>query len=234
LATYSEIQDRVERRLIDLPAAVLAEVPDLVNKAHREIQRRHNFKVMRATQSNTTLVDTRTLVTAIPSDFKQLRSKPWFVSNEGFRKEIGIAPDELALAREFETDDDGEPEFILEPACDDDTCVSEKWEVWPLPDGNSDYDDGEYRLVIPYWKYLPAYSADADSDWFSVNADWYITFKATAEGFFVDWDEQRGAFWEQKATNELSQLILASKHDILAPIDTLVPHRGAHAPQLKA
>ncbi|KKK91371.1 hypothetical protein LCGC14_2713670, partial [marine sediment metagenome] len=33
MPTFQTLQDRVTRRVIDLPASVTAEVPDLVNKA---------------------------------------------------------------------------------------------------------------------------------------------------------------------------------------------------------
>lgn len=236
MATYSELQTRVQRRLIDLPAAVLAEVPDLINEALREIQRRHNFKVMEAVSSTyTTSVGVRTLSAVIPTDWKEARDRPYLVEDDDFDyvRELQWGPNKNAIIRRFANLDEGAPEFLLDPlrAAADGAGT---FEVWPLPDGNSDYDDGEYRIIVPYWKFLPALSGSSDSNWFTINAERFLIYKATADGFFVDWDEQRAAFWEQKAANELSQMILHDKHTQLAPIDTLVPYRGAKTPQLGA
>lgn len=228
MATFLELKERVKRRLIDLPAAVLTEVPDLVNKGLRELQRRHNFQVMEALQATTTLVSTRAMVGVVPTDFKELRDRPFTTDDTGYNRELVIAPSRNALIRNWEADDEGAPTALLRSE------GGTSWDVWPLPDGNSDYTNGEYRISIPYWKYLPKLVADGDTNWFTTEGEWFIVALATAEGFWLDWDEERATVWEQRGASQLAQIILADKHQRLGGMDTFVPYKDAHAPQLRA
>lgn len=233
MPTYLQLQDRVKRRVIDLPAAVTAEVPDLINEAMRELQDDHNFKVMEEeTSVVTTTLATRALTT-IPTDFKELRLRPYRLDDQlGQMEELGIAPNRNALLRWFDNEEDGFPQWLLDP--DRAAAGTGSFEVWPLPDGNSDYGDGEYRIVIPYWKYLPALSASGDTNWFTTAGPAYrfLIFKATAEAFFLDWDENRGAVWEQKAAAEKAKAIKQDKMLALGGHDTFVPYKGVYEAQL--
>src|SRR5690606_23628102 len=82
MATFSELQTRVQRRVIDLPAAVQAEVPTLINEAMKQLQRRHNFKVMEKVASFTTVAGTQVLG-AVPSDWKEWRDFPFYTEELG-------------------------------------------------------------------------------------------------------------------------------------------------------
>lgn len=219
--------------MIDLPSAVVAEVPDLINEAMRELQDDHDFKVMEAETSTLVTVEGTRNLAAIPSDFKKLRDRPYRISNTGKVDELGIAPSRNALQRRFETDEEGFPMWLLDPTRN--SAGAANFEVWPLPDGNSDYSDGEYRIVVPYWRYVPALVNPGDTNWFTTTppAYRYLLFKATAEAFFLDWDEQRGAVWEQKAAAERAKAIKADKLLVLGGHDTLVPYKGVYEAQLK-
>lgn len=228
MATFSEIQDRVTRRVIDTPAAVVAEVPALINKALKDIQRVHNFRVMEAeTSALVTVTGQRLLDDARASDWKEWRDKPYRLDEDpAYPHEMGWAPNRQALLRYWANDDDGAPMWLLD--------TPDGVEVWPLPDGLSDFAGGEYRIYIPYWAYLADLSDSNTSNWFTLNADYYLAYKATAEAFWLDWDEERASVWEQKAKNEQDKVILADKQQRLAQVDTLVPYwKGAHEPQLK-
>ncbi len=79
MADFWTLQTRVQRRVIDLPASVISEVPDLINEAIRDLQDSHNFHVMRTLTEETTAAATRALL-AKPALFKQLRGRPFYTS----------------------------------------------------------------------------------------------------------------------------------------------------------
>jgi hypothetical protein len=102
--------------------------------------------------------------------------------------------------------------------------------VFPIPDGNSDYDDGEYRVSIPYWKYLPQLSASSDTDWFTDTGDTTIIYMAVADAFFADHDEANAITWSARAKNELKDLIQLDKENTMGEVTSLVYHTGALMP----
>lgn len=232
MATYSEIQTRVTRRVIDLPAAVTAEVPALVNEAIRKLERMHNFRVMRATVDFTTTEGTRSVGT-LPLNWKEWRDEPYYTEDLGRIRELGVAEsaNEVKLAFGVDEIDDGEPEVILisDPS---DEAGAMTVHVYPLPDGNSDYSDGEYRLTLPYWKFLADLSGSGDTNWFTVNADDYIYRQATADAFALNWDREKSDWWQERADAKANEVILTAKKQATAGTDVLVMHKGARGPHL--
>ncbi len=202
MPTFQTLQDRVTRRVIDLPAAVTAEVPDLINKALRTLQEFHNFKVMETeTAQLTTTVATRPLSAAIPANFKEFRGLPYLVKDDGSTRDLLLAAHRAAALDVFplnDPNDKGEPKLVLDPEPTDDTGAR-TLQVFPFPDGLSDWSGGEYRVVVPHWRYVAVLSDGTDENWFTSNAEWYLTFQATAEAFYLDWDEARGQLWETRA-----------------------------------
>lgn len=220
MATFSELQARVSANVIDLPDAVQNAIPTFVQEAYRKAQTVHNWFVMRATASFTTTLDQRLLASA-PADFKEWRDKPFAVDNLGGSWELGIADDERALLTIYGRQDTGRPYFL---ALDDpDLFGVQPFNVWPLPDGISDYPDGEYRIVVPYWRYLPVLADGADHNWLTDSLPQYIVFLATQEAFGMDWDEERMIVYTQKASRELQDALHADKVKQLSGMDTLVP-----------
>lgn len=237
MATFLQLQNRVKTRLIDLPSAVEAEVPTLVNSAIREIEDRHHFKVMEATTGQlTTTINTRTLSSAVPSDFKSLRGKPYLVENTGFTKPLLVTTAQENALDAYDvsgTIDVGQPEVIVDPYFSDENSTR-TWEVYPAADGNSDWSDGEYRVVIPYWRYLTDLSADGDTNWFTTNAVEFILRWATAEGFFLNEEEERAAVWFQRAEQQVATVVKADKLYRLGATDHIAIQHGANAPRLRA
>lgn len=234
MATYTEIQTRVTRRLIDLPTAVSTEVPALVNKAMRELQKRHNFDVQRAeTGLTSTTVSTR-VVDSVPSDWKEVRRRPYYVTDLGNVVPLIWAPSRSEAVDYFTYDDAndiGPPQLIAMGLPT--TAGARNFEVWPYPDGASDYDDGEYQINIPYWRYLSDLSSGSDTNWFTVNAEDYLYAQAVAEGFKLDWDWENAALWEQQAAKEFALVVQTDKKQTLALVETMVPHKGARTPRLE-
>ena len=237
MATFTQIQDRVKRRVIDLPASVTTEVPALINEAMRRLQRKHNFKVMETeTAILTTTIALRTLSTAaVPSNFKEMRGSPYLITESGGFKDL-LHPDQRASAmREYSVSDvnaEGEPRLIVDGEPSD--LNVRNWAVYPFPDGNSDFANGEYRIVIPYWRYLPILVINSDANWFTADAEEYLVYRATAEAFALNWDEERMAIWTQKAADERVEVIKTDKKTRLAGVDTLVPHLDVHGSRLRS
>ena len=227
MADFAALQTRVKRRVIDLPSSVTTEVPDLIREAIRELEDFHNFRVMRTSVDATTVEGTRKLVTT-PSDFKSFRGRAYLTSDLGIMKEIVIAPNIQAALKRFgvgTADDRGAPKALL--VSEETEAGGSDIDVYPLPDGLSDYSDGDYRVTVPYWRYLTALSADGDTNWFTVNAIQWILAKATAEAFALNWDLAREAQWLAKAAVGRGLVMNLDKRIWLGGFDTLVPHRGA-------
>ena len=224
---FAALQTRVKRRVIDLPTAIVTEVPDLINEAIREIEDLHNFRVMRTSVDATTVEGTRKLVSK-PSNFKAFRGRPYFTSDLGIVTEMTIAPNIQAALKRYgvgTTDDRGTPKVLLEG--EETEAGGSNIDVYPLPNGLSDYDNGDYRLTVPYWRYLAALSSDSDTNWFTVNAIPWVINKAVAEAFALNWDLAREAQWQAKAFVAQVAVLKLDKRTWLGGLNTLVPHRGA-------
>ena len=223
MASFQDIQDRVERRVIDLPSAVTAEIPGLINRAMRRLQDRHDFKVMETeTAQLVTTVATHTLAT-VPSNFKSFRNKPYEVENDGETRRLLLVQDREEVLKLFplsDTTDTGAPRLILDAEVTNDVG-DRSFEVYPFTDSNSDWSNGEYRIVIPYWRYLTELSAGVDTNWFTVHGEDYLVFMSTAEAFYLDWDENRGSMWEQRALVPERDVTKIDKMNRLGAVDVL-------------
>lgn len=233
--TYLDIQTEVRQNIIDLPTTVTNRVPSLINRAMKEMQQRHNFQVMASTLQLNTTLDTRTLG-SLPADFKEWNKgaggQAFWLSDAGAWTKVTFASQTAARLAFDEVLDSGSP-VILVQSDPSDIAGGATLSVYPLPDGNSDYSDGEYRLYIPYWKYLAALSANGDTNWFTVNADEYLIHQATAYGFLADWDEERFGIWRQIAEEKYDKAVKADKRFAVSGLDTLVPHMDVYAPGLR-
>lgn len=232
MATFAELQTQVQRRVIDLPSAVQQEVPSLINKAIRSLQNGHNFKVMEKTVSFTTVAGQR-LLGSVPADWKEINGFPFSVPDLGRVRQMTLAANDQGPNTAWDKDDEGYPLVLwIGDTTDDDGTY--KFEVWPLPDGLSDYTDGEYRITIPYYRFLPALSDGGNTNWFTANGEEFIVAQATSDAFSLDWDEQRMAVWAQLAAGKKAEVVKLDKLQRLAGVGTLVPHyQGVLTPQLR-
>lgn len=229
MATFGELQTEVQNNVIDLPDTVAASVPSLIQRAIRKLESKHNFFVMKAYVEYTTASLTRVLG-ARPDDWKELRETPYYIGADGHVTEIQIVSRRDALR---DLDDElelgGPPKYLVES--EESEGGTGNFEVWPVSDSNSDWDDGEYRIVVPYWKRTTALSANDESNWFTVNAEEYLIARATAYGFIKDWDEARADFWMERAKEEYNDILLLDKYRWLAAGDVLVPHLDQYEPR---
>ena len=226
---YLQLQEEVQRNVIDLPTAVQNGVPSFINRAMKTLQSRHNFKVMEAEVDHTTTVATRTLNATMPTRFKEWRLEPFVLSEDGVWYEISFE-NITAIRRYYGEEDEGVPKFLHEAEPSTEAFVN-AIHVYPLPDGNSDYDNGEYRISIPYYAYVTPLAASGDSNWFTTNAEEWLIFQATAEAFFTDWDENRGAIWTQRAASKMDEVKMQDKRYRLSGVREIIPHwQGARKP----
>ena len=230
MATYAELQDQVAGIIIDTPTVVLNQIPQFIKEAVREVQTKHNFRVMQAVSSVYTTTAETTLLATVPTDFKEYRGRPYLINASGGTSPLSVVQDAQQAVQAYGTDAGGEadtdtlvgrPRAITQLPTDN--LGGAAFHVWPLPDELSLYDNGNYRIVIPYWKYLPALSSGADTNWFTLNAEEWIKYKAAATAFWADHDEERGTFWEQRAAKQFKDIIIRDKYAALAGFNTLVP-----------
>lgn len=227
---FGELQDRVDAILIDAPAAVTTAIPSLINGAMRFLQRQHNYYIMRASQEYTTTEGTRVLGAA-PSNFKEIRGQAQETRQFGEPRALVWSPTKRDAERGFGVVSDLDIGYPLVLFRSDPTneAGASNLEVYPLPDGNSDYDDGEYRIRLYYWKYLAALSAEADTNWFTVNAQDWIVYRAAADGFGMDWDEEREAKFMARAAAELAEVKRMDKLAQVAGIESMAPFANVRA-----
>lgn len=224
MPTFAALKTRVENYLLDLPSETQALVGEWINKALREGEERHNFRHMEAEAAFTTVTGQRSLGTK-PSDWKEARTAPWLLFNDGESREIAWAASASDMVRTYavgDAEDEGRPEFVLETAAG--------FEVYPFPDGQADYPDDEYRVNIPYWARTADLAADADTNWWTDEASWYLTYAAVAEGMIFNREEERAQTYILKAENELQREIRLDKRSRLPRRLTLTPRADVYAP----
>lgn len=236
---FLALQTEVRTNIIDLPTAVTNLVPSFINRAMKELQNKHNFKVMETGTGILSTVENTRLLAVVPDNFKEYRGKPIEISAMGGVRELGIAADFQSATLDFGSELGGEavlatltgrPEVIFrqEPSSD---AGGTSFHVYPLPDGNSLYANGEYRIAIPFWKYVIPLAANESFNWFTNNAEEWLIFQATAHGFFADWDEERAAGWIQRAALKLQEVVALDKRLRVSAVDTLIPHADVLGPR---
>lgn len=189
MATFSALTARVKEIVNDNTQVVLDNAGNYVNKAIRKIQERNNYRIMRTTATLTTTVSTRqisTLATSF-SDIKEFRETPYILHGDGTTEYIAFAQARDQIIGAFDwtnSAEQGAPRALM---WDDDDTIK----VFPYPDGNSLNGDGEYRIVVPYWKYLPDLTG-VETNWFSVNMSQAIEYYGAALAFYDNFDEGHG------------------------------------------
>lgn len=209
MVDFSTIQTRVNNRVIDLPKTVQVEIPDLINRAIRKAQEKHNFRIMEAEEPQTTGTEVR-LLGDVPSDWKEKRARPYLrIGQDG---ELGTDIIDWSSSKEdmlkrFQLDDttnSGRPIFIQL------ANAGTTFHVWPFPDGNSQWDNGLYRVVLPYWKFFKSLGG-ANTNWFTDNMEDYIVNQATAEAMMLNWDAENAAKWFLLASDEFRRGVRLDK-----------------------
>lgn len=228
MTTFLDLKTRVGRRLIDAPAAVTAEVPILINDVIADLQRDHKFWEAKKTFATTTTEGSHILPT-LPTDWGDFREQTSYYTTElgDSRRIVQTKSAQEIAIRWNNTVDIGEPRMILLQE-----GIPATASVFPLPDGNSDWSDGEYRIFIPYWSIVPALVADNATNWLTDLAATYIIAEATRQGFLLDWDEQRADVWATEAATQKRTLMLADKTKWLSGAEPMVPYLDVFEPKI--
>lgn len=174
---FESLQNLLQRRIEPYaPAgdgALWRELPGAINRAIRHAQDFYNFPGTEATWSAVTTPLTRQLA-SFPADWKSPRGFPRLKDNttNGW-EELEWLPDEQEATRRWGDStvlDTGRPIGLLYVAG---VGVS----VYPFPDALSDYGDGDYRITVPYYKYLPTLTTGSSANLFTTQV---------AEQFVID------------------------------------------------
>jgi hypothetical protein len=243
MTAFSDLQAEVLTNIIDLPTVIQNSVGKYINRAQKRAQIDHNFKIMEGlyevfTQVNSRIIQSTAPPTqtnfAVPLTFKEFRRDPWFLKNDGSITRMILANKREDIWKSIDEQDINFP-MVLVHATETDTLGNGNFWVYPLPDGNSDYTDGEYRVKVPVWVYLASYVNTGDQDWFSNNADIFLVFKATQYGFMANWDWQNAALWGKMAEDEWKTVMKRDKMLRLSTgSETFVPlHHGVNSPRLQ-
>ena len=227
--TFEELQTEVQSWLLDLPSGASTRVPGWINKAIRDAEERHNFLCMEATIAATQTVDQTRLLVAKPSNWKEHRGDPYRVNQDGSNTPIKWAASEQDMVNTYASTtpaegnptpvDEGAPRYLLERETQID--------VYPLPDTESEWTNGNYRVVVPYWKYLADLSQDADENFFTEQAPYYCIWKAVELGLKWNRDE-RAQSYALDAEREFKKLVRKDKLSRLPDRLALAVHKGVY------
>lgn len=225
----AEIKAEVESWLLDLPNGATQRVQGWVNEAIREACKRYNFRQMEATASYETVEHARELG-AKPADWKENRELPYYIRQDGSTREIEWAPSESDMVRTYAIDppqegnqapiDEGAPRWLYERP---DTI-----DVYPFPDAKADWDDGNYRIIVPYWRYPEALAEDEDENFLTIEAPFYVIFKAVEMGFKWNRDTTNAAQFAVEAEMQFKRLERADKLSKFPDRINLAVHTGAY------
>lgn len=212
-------RQRVQEYVIDLPSETVGLIDSWINKAIRTAEERYNFRYMADVLSSTTVEGERKLDDK-PGLWKEAGSAPWLQRDDGSNRELEWAPSKSEMVRDFaveDPDDKGSPRAILETA--------DELRVFPFPDGESDYTDGEYRVRTPYWRFSEVLSSNEDTNALMTAAPWFVVYYAVSEALIFNRDEARGGAYASKAEQEFVKARLVDKRSRLPDRMTLVPRR---------
>ena len=223
----SELQTHVENYVLDITPGITSLIPIWLNEAVRKAATRHNFQFMKAEAAAETSEGERQLL-ARPARWKERRARPWLLRQDGSVREIEWAPTQSEMIRMYgqaapaegsqNPIDDGRPRYLLEEL----SHIT----VFPFPDNKADWDDGNYRVYIPYWELPASMESNSDTNYIAQHAPFYLIYSAASSGFFYNRDEERGNMYMQKAEREFRQLRTEDKLAQMIDRPTLVPKPG--------
>lgn len=231
--TFLDLQNRVKERVIDLPPTVQANIPLLVNEAILSAQRKYNFRSMEGSQLMVSTVGSLTPTNNVIPNFKEYFDKGPYTMRflvKAHRYVTATGPD-AALAALADINNPSEPRYLINSV---DINGNYSFTLAPYPDNLSDWPDGNYRIVVPYYAFTSTLVNDSDANWFTNFMYDYIYREATGHAFGLDWDYQSMAVWLQQADVKYQEAVKADKKSRLASVDALVPMwQGANQPQVR-
>lgn len=190
--TRATIRARVERIV---GTAIAATVNDAIMDAHREAQRRHNWRFMEA--STTINVTEGASTFALPADFKQ-EMNPEMSDDDGtgYRRMQKILKNGIESR---DTDDEGRP--LL-------------YRIWAGVGNIYAKADDDYTFPLEYYAWLPSLTADSGVEIYTTANNSlldeirpFIEFRAIAAGLRRLGKDDRANLYDALAESKLSELI---------------------------
>ncbi len=228
--TFLEMRDEVEATVIDVPARTRALIPQYINSALRTLQVRRVFHVMETRIDVNTVVGQRELV-VVPENFRSLLGEAVAINDLGGWKPVHIAPSAHEVLRRWGPLSEGSPDTLVIANDPSDELGGSVVQIYPLPDGRSDYQDGEYRLQIPYARYLAPLVDDGDRNWLTIYGHRFIVYTAVSLAFLANENYDRADVWRAEANRHFNEIKQADTARRIAHVDVLVPHGGGYAPR---
>lgn len=214
----TQILARISANVLDLPTEVQHNVEAYMQSSILSLELLHNFSCMRAelvyvTSSTPALGANQThVIGQIPAGWKAPRGLPYYVMYIGTVQQLEWLPEREYVYRSWNAADInqvGAPCSLLigeaqnltipDPSNPDFSATNLNIEVYPFPDGSSDWADGNYRIHTPYWSYLTIPNKDSDTNWFCQNAFEFIIAAATQACYEAASLAQASTYWSSKA-----------------------------------
>lgn len=195
MATLGQIRTRVRNLIIDDNAEVVSEIDAYVRKAQVEAEDRRGLRVLEASHTEAVAEDGDTITK--PADWNGIRTGPYLVSAEfpklwleslSFEQYVEMGDTLVAGAPSYYSDHTDATIYLL-PAAD---AVTES----PF----------HYPVIVPYWKRLDVLTDDADTNWFTVDAEDYLVWRAGSLAFEFNRDFEPAAHYQQKSLGEYKRL----------------------------
>ena len=227
---FNDLISNVAKYLLDTPEDTTDLIPVWVNQAVEDAENRHNFRHMERTLAIVTTPNVREQVD-VPALYKESRSDPFLIRNDGAVDEINWAPSRSDMIRQYGDDpaiDIGSPQFILE-IFDGSEDVTE-FHSYPFPDTQSLYGDGNYRLNLPYYALSAAMVDGSDSNFITNKSQFYVIYRATHYGMLFNRDEARAIVYATQAEQQYQILKRVDKKGRVRRRDELTISLGANQP----
>ena len=219
-SSSTDLIDDAKAYLIDVPAATDSRVQGWLENAALWLETRHNFRHMEASVEYVTTPGQRALNQSPESDWKEARGEPWLHTDSGGSVLLDwMASEHQArqLYSEDDPDEDGTPRFVLE-------VQTGLFEVFPLPDSDSNWNDGNYRVNIPYW----SFTEDSDNILDNNEFYWMVLFRGVSEGMIFNREEERAELFRQKSEELFRQFVGRDKRSRIPPRPTVAPQLGVY------
>lgn len=222
MATLGEIKAEVKRIVEEDLTELTSEITTHVNRAQRAIEDMCSFRVQHA--ASVMQVTRSELVYELPTDFVSIRNKPFYntsVSRASETSGTNLSDIDRTFLEELPSFNglgnsraSGKPTYW---GIDSSTAdLGERIAFWPIGDGlgPSASTTGAYEIVLNYYKRLSTLTADSDTNWWSINMDDVLSFRAAAL-LFAEMRDPQTNYWDARATTRLKEIRSQTKRNLM-------------------
>lgn len=229
----SQLRQKVEDILIDVPTVVEKNIDSEIDAAQVEAEDRHPFKVMESIFQETIAYQENRFEK--PSDWirSDPNQMPYYVGFDGTTLTNNIIqwiPTHSDVLKLYGSDvnEEGHPIHISDGVYVGPNTFVDEFGIYPRADDEGDW--GGYLIRVPYLKRISLPSTMGTSEnWFMANAARYLIFKAASELLTMNRDHEESQLYALKAEREIRRMIRLDKRSKLKG-DTLPLQRDVKAP----